>query len=453
MYLYRGADCRPAVFHTFRVLNDTWCLLHQRDHLSCISQAACAHISQFQTELLSIRNGTSSALGLPVYWNVSVPWLPWTPSNRHTVTTSDLSAWFLNDSLPSAAALPELQVELAEAHQCIRTLLSLYPEYQGPKPNITVATSSVLEIRQSFIDCIAFLRWWMAWMPESLDSKNRPVKTNIQKLVLKWRLESSPSVGVVVDLVRDWQTANLPLWIEKGMRVYYQWSPSVSENPRFRHLSPALLSQPSKGQGFSVPYDGYFQDKSLTLPAHNGAVAQSMPWSDNYVIDFEGWKRRPISKAKAQEYFRYMPFFKIDTPKGERVVFSRWRPRSRPSCAADSDSEDSEDCDPMESEGLIREMFAWKYRPLQGNPYDLLTGGDSIPTLNLPRSPSTSSARTTHNSKPYDRPPLCGQLQNRTLRKRHSRDHVGVHADLTTHPSYPHPVLFKGITVSLSSMC
>ena len=148
-----------------------------------------------------------------------------------------------------------------------------------------------------------------------------------------------------------------------------------------------------------------------------------------------------------------MPFFKIDTPKGERVVFSRWRPRSRPSCAADSDSEDSEDCDPMESEGLIREMFAWKYRPLQGNPYDLLTGGDLIPTLNLPRSPSTSSARTTHNSKPYDRPPLCGQLQNRTLRKRHYRDHVGVHADLTTHPSYPHPVLFKGITVSLSSMC
>lgn len=133
------------------------------------------------------------------------------------MTTSDLSAWFLNNSLPSATALPELQVELAEAHQCIRTLLSLYPEYQGPKPNITVATSSVLEIRQSFIDCIAFLRWWMAWMPESLDSKNRPVKTNIQKLVLKWRLESSPSVGVVVDLVRDWQTANLPLWIEKGM--------------------------------------------------------------------------------------------------------------------------------------------------------------------------------------------------------------------------------------------
>lgn len=93
-------------------------------------------------------------------------------------------AWFLNNSLPSAAALPELQQDLAEVHQCIQTLLSLYPEYQGPKPKIMTGTMlaySVQEVQQLLIDCVTFLRWWMAWMPEFLDSLDRPVKTNIRR--------------------------------------------------------------------------------------------------------------------------------------------------------------------------------------------------------------------------------------------------------------------------------
>lgn len=363
-------------------------------------------------------------------------------------------AWFLNNSLPSAAALPELQQDLAEVHQCIQTLLSLYPEYQGPKPKIMTGTMlaySVQEVQQLLIDCVTFLRWWMAWMPEFLDSLDRPVKTNIRKAVLKWQLDSFPSVGVIVDLVQDWQTVNLPLWIEKGMPVYYHWSPLASKNPRFRHLSPTLLSQPTGGQGLSSPYDGYFQDKSLILPAHNNAAAQRIPGSGNYVIDFEGWKWRPISKAKAQEYFKYMPFFKINTLNGERAVFSRWRLRSKQSWSTDSDSDDSGHCDPMESEELIREMFAWKYGPLPGTPCDLLTGDGSILTLDLPRSSSTPSARITLNKRSHDSPPFNGQLQNKTPKIRRSREVnnastqsnpncLGAQVDLATHPSYPHPV-------------
>ena len=405
MFLYMTAHLTPATFQAFEVSGESWCLLCGEvglltDGSGVVSPSLITHLSKS-----SPRRDCSQPM--PFNWDVSKPWGPWAPAFLGKVGSEEgFARWLLTATSPGSTPPPSYSADLRELNRCIEALTRLYPEYLGPRPNDNTyfpPPPSACEAQQLIIDRVSFLRWWTSWMPECTDSSSRVLKNDIRRAISKWVLETFHSVGVVVaNLAQDWKTVNFPLWINHRLPVCYRWSDQESMDPRFSHLSPSYLSMPNMGRHLSFPYDGYFQDTKLRLSNQRGGVSHRLLRSNTYVIDFEGWGRRPVKIGTAKRYAKEMPYSVLRLPGGESVVFHRWKATSPSSNFDSSDSDNGDEFldDPMESTDFVREMFAWRYSPHSGKSYDIYTGGaTSISGLSSDALVGISSTPSINNGR------------------------------------------------------
>lgn len=379
MFLYTTAHLTPATFQAFEVSDESWCLLC--GEVGLLTDGSGAVLPSLITHLGHSPPRRDCSQHMPLNWDVSKPWGPWAPAFPGKVgSEEEFAKWLLTAPSPGSPPPLSYSADLRELNRCIGALTRLYPEYLGPRPNDNThlpPPSSACEAQQLIIDRVSFLRWWTGWMPECIDSSTRVLKNDLRRAISKWVLETFHSVGVVVpNLAQDWKTVNFPLWINHRLPVCYRWSDRESINPRFSHLSPSYLSMPNMGKHLSFRYDGYFQDTKLRLPNQQEKVCQRLLLSNTYVIDFEGWGRRPVKIGTAKRYVKRMPYSVLRIPGGESTVFYRWRATHASSNfeGSDSDNEDEFLDDPMESTDFVREMFAWRYGPHSGKSYDIYTG-------------------------------------------------------------------------------
>ena len=200
--------------------------------------------------------------------------------------------------------------------------------------------------------------------------------------------------GVICDLDRDWQSINIPLYLQNNIPFFYLWDFEAQSDQRFSRLNPALnltywatrqgtqlslipdLEEPdiNKIVQHATKLDHFFQE------AFAYQIADETPILDTYsvfIIDFEGWKRRPVERddmtlASLTKFYHYKVLAEEEDDRYKTVIFWRWRKRMprdeylrRQYMAL------------LPGEGppaLIRELYRFDYAPKQGTIYNRETG-------------------------------------------------------------------------------
>ena len=110
---------------------------------------------------------------------------------------------------------------------------------------------------------------------------------------------SNSRAGIIVDLAKDWKTANFPLWAYHGIPILFKWMPAEQGDPLFSHVSPDRFSSTGTVQQRGTAYDWFFQDRSRDFRVDHIPPGDNIRCVGNYIIDFEGWKHRSLDKTAA----------------------------------------------------------------------------------------------------------------------------------------------------------
>ena len=395
MYTLRALGGTPIIRHTVTVAGVQWCLLSDSD-------------AGFSPSLLTRLEGAceSVSMAMPSRWDPQFPWRPFTP----TASSEPVRPWYFLDprelqvqasGTPGLAA--DYQLDLRSLEVCASNLCKKYPEYCGKHPEeyYRISFASLDHIRASqdaMLDRIGFLAWCTAWY-DGLSSDLRQLPNQVNIVLEKLRYAFNSRAGVIVDLAKDWRTVNFPLWAYYGVPVLFKWTPAEQGHSRFSHVSPDGFPSTGPLQRRGATYDWFFQDRSRDFDVTPG---RGLPHAGNYIIDFEGWKRRPLSKKAAQGYFGTIAFETINTRPSHQALFFRWRTKIPQVYSDDPDFEDPHETarDNAESEEeAIRELYRPNHAPRPDNMYDDNTGlplGTPLPSLN---SPHKSSSRDTAPSR------------------------------------------------------
>lgn len=116
--------------------------------------------------------------------------------------------------------------------------------------------------------------------------------------------------GFLFDLLTDWHEMNIPFLLEHSIPFYYTFSLEAHLTERFCHLNPKILASYAGPDGDEVimhdidykdnlstaetathQYDNFFQ--SLSHEVMNDHMSYESH-SSFFIIDFEGWGRRPV---------------------------------------------------------------------------------------------------------------------------------------------------------------
>ena len=404
---------RAAEIQTSRLAGTTWCLLFE-------SSAQPNNTLNFPADVASFLHNPhmSPPNNMPVRWDVSQPWRPWTHRTQHPDIT-----WYLDTTINpplDSGTQTAWHNDIEDVQICIDTFYQHYPEYTGHRFSRSVIDFSSLgglkRAQLAMLDRVCFIHWWTAWMPTWRYPPDRTLPQSVISRMEKF-LEDAPKVGVVIDLVRDWTTINLPLWLRCGIPVYYQWTTEVETNPRFSNVSP---SSPLHANALASHYDQFFQDMGARF-SPRPEMRRNLPADGHFVVDFEGWRRRSILKSISKIYFTKgrLPFIVGDN---RSAVFFRWckQPRQPQSDSdLDANSDVSTSCDEA-ADGSpddlyrIRELFRWRCAPHSGKSYDVVTGDlvDGIPQGSKTVVPRYQDPRRLPG-------PISGGVSRKQSRKEH----------------------------------
>jgi hypothetical protein len=392
MYSLRAQGGTPIIRHTAVVGGQKWCLL---DSGAGFSRPLLNHLEgTYQPESCSVVT--------PSRWDAQFPWRPFIP----TASSEPLRPWyFLDPGELQASRISELesqyQLDLRSLEVCANDLCEKYPEYRGkrPKEYHVISFASLDSIRRSqeaMLDLIGFLSWCTAWY-EGLTFNLRPLKNQTDVMLNKLRHAFNSRAGVIVDLAKDWKTANFPLWAYHGVPILFKWTPAEQGDLRFLHVSPDPFPSTGTVQLRATAYDWFFQDRSRDFDdvPPGGNVRRI----GNYIIDFEGWKRRSLDKTAATAYFGVLAFTPITIGRHDQALFFRWRTKISQAHSEDPDLVDRHESnrdDAESEEQAMRELYRPHYAPQFHNVYDINTGLPVCP----PTSPPTSSAQTQRTVLP-----------------------------------------------------
>jgi hypothetical protein len=302
----------PIIRHTTVAGGEQWCLLDSG--------------AGFSPSLLTHLEGACSIVA-PSRWDAQFPWLPFIP----TASSEPVSPWyFLDPGELQASRTPELesqcQFDLRSLEVCASDICQKYPEYRGKRPQeyYAISFASLDDIRASqeaILDRIGFLSWCIAWY-DSLTFDLRPLKNQTNIALVKLRYAFHSRAGVIVDLAKDWKTANFPLWAYHGVPILFKWTPAEQGNPRFSYVSPGQFPSAGPVQQRGAAYDWFFQDRSRDFDVDSG---NNLRREGNYIIDFEGWKRRSLNKTAVAAYFGVIAFTRMKIGRRDQALFFRWR--------------------------------------------------------------------------------------------------------------------------------
>lgn len=249
---------------------------------------------------------------------------------------------------------------------------------------------SAAKAKHSMLHALAFLSWWttviISWeanLPDSAVS----IITSLLSTVKGKR-------GIICDLKRDWSVINIPLYMQHDIPFFYLWTFDARADNRFSHLNPALnltywavrqgtalsLAPDIKEEDISkvacqaIRLDHFFQE-AFTYRSFDDLVI--LPTYTLFIIDFKGWKRRPLqyNEASLSSLIRFYYYNILDEDSDDRyrtAIFWRWRKREpkdeylKHQYKASLPSEDQA--------GTIQELYKFDYTPRPGISYNIETG-------------------------------------------------------------------------------
>ena len=262
-------------------------------------------------------------------------------------------------------------------------LAKVYPTQKLVQINAAKAKHSVLQ-------SIGWLAWWTTiivnWEKDLADSVIHQISSILSTVKSKR--------GVICDLDRDWQTINVPLYLQNDIPFFYIWDFEARSDERFSRLNPGLnMTYWAVRQGTPLTLIPDLEETDINKIARQAATldhffqeifayegkdeAPILHTYSAFIIDFEGWKRRPVKRddatlASLAKFYHYKVFEEDGDSEYKTVVFWRWRKRLprdeylRQQYKASLPGE--------EPAHLIREEYRFDYAPRAGTTYDQETG-------------------------------------------------------------------------------
>lgn len=295
----------------------------------------------------------------------------------------------------------EYSLDLTQVQACIRyivnfdervsrrmTVPGVFPTSRlaNVYPTPKLVQINVAKAKHSVLHGIGWLAWWTTvigdWEKELSDSAIHQISSLLSTIKSKR--------GVICDLEKDWQTINIPLYLQNKIPFYYLWDFKARADQRFSHLNP----------GLNLTYWAVRQGTTLSLipdleEADINKIAQHVTKLDHFfqeifayqnmdetpilhthsvfIIDFEGWKRRPVERVEAtlalfSKFYHYNVVEEEEDSRYKTVIFWRWRKREpreeylRRKYKASLPGE--------ESSTSIREQYRFDYAPKPEITYD-----------------------------------------------------------------------------------
>ena len=363
----------------------------------------------------------------PDWYREGEEWAPWTP-------TSFLLAerpWY--DQMETAVPVEEriggwcmaphfretCTNDLIQAQGCVRGLVEgnshftikaqipkLYPHQRLQKIHLTAKHVQIdaARAKRSVLQALAFMSWWTLIIPEWESDLLEGMVERVNSFIttIKGRR------GVICNLERDWSVINVPLYVQNKIPFFYLWDFEARSDSRFSRLNPALNMtywSVRKGTPLCLPtdleeedlnkiarqafkLDDFFQEVFHYSQPYNPPILQSY---SIFIIDFEGWKRRPIkcSEETLTSLSKLYYYTETDGDEGERyktILFWRWRKcqptddyirrQYRPSLPGEDHA------------ATIRELYKFGYGPKAGVLYDIETGLAVQRPKSQPKPPS-----------------------------------------------------------------
>lgn len=195
----------------------------------------------------------------PDWYSFKEQWAPWTP----TSFLSQERPWYdlLETAVPveewdGGWSMAEIQrkdysLDISQIQACIHYVVyfnkrvSCHMTVPGVFPTSHLAnvypTQKLVQInaakaKRSVLHRIGWLAWWTTvvgdWEKELPDSVIRQISSLVS--TVKTRR------GVICNLDRDWQTINIPLYLQNHIPFFYLWDFEAQSDKRFSRLNPGL---------------------------------------------------------------------------------------------------------------------------------------------------------------------------------------------------------------------
>ncbi|KAG2362869.1 hypothetical protein BDR07DRAFT_1484228 [Suillus spraguei] len=310
------------------------------------------------------------SLQYPDWYAREKHWHPWVPHRQDGLwwhrLAHDPIFQALNDEVKAKKDLSVMVKILGVIYKRVR------PE--GPRPdnmylvhglNLGVAGQQDHACR-FMLSAGGYIRWLKAHRSNDIDRCLKEHLTSQDaKHMLSWGLDQPGGVGVILDLTRDQKEMNIGLYLRHNIPVYYPWTASAAADTALCHLSPfQFLSQADEWSNQSPHVDFFLQP---LLPAKRGlaVLAQNLPPLTHFILDFQGWIPRSISRKAGRGCFRLFYFEENLADKGPTPsyirVFHRFRPHVPPTP------------EHLAMYVCIRERWKFDHAPPAGQFYDAAT--------------------------------------------------------------------------------
>lgn len=240
--------------------------------------------------------------------------------------------------------------------------------------------------KRNALRILGFLNWWTT----SVVGWEAHVSGWARNLISSLKLGDRRKRGYLVNLVQDWPFMNIPLWLEHQVPFFYVWGEAEDQDDRFLRLNPRVirsyLAFCNEREGRPIPtadlshvdfagefhklawYDELLQRVSVIAEDAPLPPLRDQPGWSFFCVDFEGWKRRPVSREQVgllRQTVSYSIFpLANDTI---HVVFLRWKKRSGAGLKEHHGLESS----------TLREVFKALYAPKPGQKFDVNSGLES----------------------------------------------------------------------------
>ena len=403
----------------------------------------------------------------PDWYRHDVHWRGYGPTRVATIPSVE-SPWYLDMDTPVAYSAVEGGYSFAEQQRgnvtndlifldgCLKEVVAtkqfvdnspVPPPYDRERLFTTFRSVIALQkegaaAKRAAWDRLAFLTWWTAACSSWADGVDEVTAERVEVIVSRGR---SPR-GFLFDLLTDWHEMNVPFLLEHSIPFYYTFSLEARLNERFCRLNPKIIASYAGPDGDEVimhdidyedgleaiekathHYDDFFQ--SLNPETMNDHMSYESD-SSFFIIDFEGWGRRPVTSDWAcrcfSAFFHFTVVGNVDGPP--QVIFWRFRPKLSLEQQREHFLWNRWTDDPV----LIREWFKGVYTPTSSRHFHselgtLMLGqdaSDKFQPVSASSPPSLVHRMSTANSPPNkasenDTPSLlaCMSHQDPSFRK------------------------------------
>jgi len=247
----------------------------------------------------------------PDWYRSKEQWAPWTP----TAFLSQQWPWYnlLETAVPvkeqsGGWSMVEIQhreysLDLTQVQACIRyvvdfdqqvshrmTVPAIFPRVPLDKvyPTQKLIHINAAKAKRSVLHGIGWLAWWTTiivdWEKELTDSVIHQISSLLSTVKSKR--------GVICDLNRDWQTINIPPYLQNNIPFFYLWDFEARSDQRFSRLNPGLnMTYWAVRQGTQLTLIPDLKEPDINKIAHH---AMKLDHFFQEIFTYQGMDKAPI---------------------------------------------------------------------------------------------------------------------------------------------------------------